>query len=979
MKKNTALILLFLLSSFGAAPAQVTTGISGVVTDQTGAALPSVNLSVKSAETGLVRAASSDSGGYYSFAGLPAGRYVLAAEAPGMTKSVREVVTNVGQLLKLNIFMTLEGIKEEAYVKGEIPLIDPAKTEVSEMVDRRQIEDLPIAGRNFVDFAKSSSSAVSSGRDIRGGGALLEPDTGIGSAAAPRLSFGGQREYYTLLLIDGLDNTQTVTGLTRAVPSQEIVQEFRILNGTYSAEFGRAPGGIVNIITRSGTDSYKGSAYYFLMNDRFNARSALKRPDADRLRQNQFGFTLGGPIITQRTFFLANVEGQRYAESNQFSSVILENIGAINRIREGFGLTPETNDLLRTNDYNQAFLRVDHRARPGHSLSLRYNVLDSDTENFLGAAGRTASASSSARDNFVRDQSLSANLISVISPKAVNEASFQYARRSFDFPYVRSEPTLEIPNLITMGKSSSDIDAYTETRLQWTDSLSYSTGRHSLKLGFDLNHVRDSVRWEIFFPARVIFPGLAGFLGVGPFPGPTPVAFQWSAGPGAHPGLDAGSGRAVPREWDDLVRYRFNQGYHGLFAQDRWAITPRLTLNYGVRYDFDVYPEDTFKGDYNNFQPRVGVAFSINDKAVVRAGFGVFSGRRTSWSNIVAGAIIGLRGNPPIAGGLGDFIEREASISNFILSGPPLAGPAFANLLATGNFPTPERAKLIATPIEADNRTPYTEQATLGFSFEMPRETAVSVDYFFVRGVKLQASRNVNAFQNGVSPDGRPLFAGRFDPNYLFLQSAPNWGNSFYHGGTVSVRKNLRGNLGFNAGYTFSKTIDDIGGSHDIGAMPPYIDRRLERAISNQHVGHRLAASLLVDAGREGPLRNFKLGTIVTAESPRYYTVYVGSDANLDGNPLNDRPGALGRNTFKGDGFFGLDARVSRTLRLGERLSLDLIGECFNLFNTLNVKDFNTVFGSTDLAAKPPDLLGFGEPREVSGARRLQFSVKVNF
>ncbi len=213
--------------------------------------------------------------------------------------------------------------------------METTSTDLSRVVGTTEIESLPNIGRNFVDFVKLSSG-VAVGRENIGGGAFKEPDTGVGASAAPRLSFGGQSELNTLIQVDGADNVQTFTGLPRATPSQEAAQEFRILNSTYLAEYGRALGGFVNIVTKSGTNDTHGSVYYFGMDDAFAARSPLVQPP-DVLSQHQYGGTLGGPIVKDRTFYFLNYEGQRREESNGFSQVIIDNIATLNTVRSRFG------------------------------------------------------------------------------------------------------------------------------------------------------------------------------------------------------------------------------------------------------------------------------------------------------------------------------------------------------------------------------------------------------------------------------------------------------------------------------------------------------------------------------------------------------------------------------------------------------------------------------------------------------------------
>src|SRR5262249_58435132 len=208
-----------------------------------------------------------------------------------------------------------------------------------------------------------------------------------------------------------------------------------VLNSTYLAEYGRALGGFVNIVTKSGANRSEGSLYYFGMHDALNARSILNTPEADKLHQSQFGITFGGPLIRDQLFFFGDYECQVREQSNRFSRVVLDNIASLNAARLQFGLAPETTDQLQKNHYNSFMVKVDQR-RSNHTVSSRINFLRSDTDNFLGGRARTSPTSSTARNNLVNDFAGVLNVVSVLSPVLVNEARFQGAYRSFDFPSV---------------------------------------------------------------------------------------------------------------------------------------------------------------------------------------------------------------------------------------------------------------------------------------------------------------------------------------------------------------------------------------------------------------------------------------------------------------------------------------------------------------------------------------------------------------
>src|SRR5215471_19833155 len=443
------LLLLVVSSGYGQTP---TATLSGVVRTVQSEAIKKATITVKNEATGKSRQVTTDMDGRYIITLLEPGSYELQVRADGFKLLIQKnLVLNVGGTSVRDVQMEIGGISEQVNIDVKNPMTETDKVDISRVVGEAEIQGLPNIGRNFVDFVKLSSG-VALGREGIYGGPFKEPDVGVGAVSAPRLAFAGQSELSTMIQVDGADNIQTFTGLPRATPSQEAASEFRVLNSTYLAEYGRASGGFVNIITRSGGNALNGSAYYFGMNDELNATSILNAPGANVLRQNQYGATLGGPIQQDKFFYFLNYEGQRRDESNRFAQVIQQNIAGVNAFRARFNLTPETLNQLRSNDYDQGLFKLD-KVIGVSALSLRYNYLNADTTNFLGGGSRAASTSTTARNNAVSDQSVVGTFITSLSANASNEARLQLARRSFDFPSVLKEPTIEVSNLLTTGKN----------------------------------------------------------------------------------------------------------------------------------------------------------------------------------------------------------------------------------------------------------------------------------------------------------------------------------------------------------------------------------------------------------------------------------------------------------------------------------------------------------------------------------------------
>src|ERR1700730_7078046 len=331
--------LLFFCSTDASGQA-VSATLFGRVTDASGGSIARATITVLNSATGFSRSAQTTDTGEYTIPALPAGDYSVAVTFLGFGKQTKNITLQVGQAASLDFGLTPGAVAEKVEVEANTELAEPTRTQVSTVITERQILNLPVNGREFINFALLSP-ALSIGNTTSGStDVIVEPVT--------KLSFAGQNIHYNFIAVDGADDISTASGIQRGTPPQESVQEFRVINSDYSAEFGRATAGIVNIITRSGTNEWHGTLYEYFRNDKMDAINLLSAPGFNVLRQNQFGGAIGGPIRKDRTFIFANYEGQRRTESPTYNSTVLTNIAAINNVKTTvFGLPPENLFVLR--------------------------------------------------------------------------------------------------------------------------------------------------------------------------------------------------------------------------------------------------------------------------------------------------------------------------------------------------------------------------------------------------------------------------------------------------------------------------------------------------------------------------------------------------------------------------------------------------------------------------------------------------------
>jgi hypothetical protein len=866
------LVVLAASSPIAAAQALSFAQLNGTVVDTGGRVMVSAHVAVRDLDTNQSFQSTTTTAGFFVVPNLPPGRYELTVTASGFAKYQTSINLTVGQVLTVNPTLKVAGTSEVVTVTTEAPLIEPTKTEISQVVDTQQIESLPTSSRVFTDFALLTPGVASSRTSL---------GTTFTEFEVTQISFAGMRSFSNEITVDGGDFVNAASGIQRATPPQESVQEFRVVNNSFGAEYGRAMGGIVNIVTKSGTNNLHGSIYEFFQNSEFDAHSPLQPPPLPHaLRQNQFGAAVGGPLAKNKTFFFLNYEGKRSAQSPVYPPDLVLNVSnpnsnllLIDQAKALMGLAPEgclgsvstclpnfagnpanitpgqafgfLQGFLKTGNDDFGFARLDHQLTTNNHLAFRYNA--EDIRSLGELVGNTLDGGgigvpSGGRNLFVRDQAVVATVNSTLKPNLVNTVLVQYARRHYNFLGATGQPDFSILNDLEVGHNFGTNDRLYETRVQLSESISWVKGNHLAKFGVDGNWLTSLENFPGFMPVRLLIPGISCFTdfaqyfntnygaayptggtGLGasaadcavpqdngvvfmyagtPLPtatsacsgdasGPTPCAPTVTT---ANPLNGAGFpnstwANAYPPSLFNGFSRDLNHGYWGVFAQDQWKLTPKLTVNYGLRWDYETGLSAFVNNDYNEFQPRLGFAYAPGSNTVIRAGYGIFFDRQNltfffvpNTQKIVAGYQCDNQapsGIAAICSGAGILPQKFPNImSNLgqsgqgyqLLADPPAPGPTgspcagvpeapclAAKIIQTGAyntaFPSVEMAGTCFTTgacgigeggMDHNSRAPYAEQGSFEIDHQFGHGFAVNLSYLFVEAHKLVRGNNLN-------------------------------------------------------------------------------------------------------------------------------------------------------------------------------------------------------------------------------------------
>jgi hypothetical protein len=837
--------------------------LSGTVSDTNSAAVAGASVVITETATNRSRSAVTDGAGRYLFNYVPVGDYTIRIEKEGFETLERGFGAAVGQSLTINVSLTAAVISADVDVAAEPPVIEQTRTQIGETVMPKEVDSLPLNGRNFLDLALllPGISKTNTGSVQKFAETSAVPGTGI--------SVAGQRNLNNSFIVDGSSANDDSVELAGTYYSQEVIREFQVVTNGALADYGRASSGFVSIITWSGTNQFRGKLYGFLRNDRFDARNPLAAT-RDPLTQTQYGGTFGGPIKHDRTFFFGNFEQTRRRDSN-IITIAPANAAAINARLDSIGFGgPRIETGLVSGGYTTTniFGRVDHKLFQNSDLVVTYNFYDINADNARTVGGLNAVSRGTNLAN--TDHTINAQLVSAVGSSMFNELRVQFRRSQLGAPPIdETGPAVNISGVANIGTATSsptrrDIDLF-----QASDAVTYVTGQHSLKIGGEFIYNDLSIDFPGAMQGVYSFNNLNAFL--------------------------AGNYSQYQQAFGAPTLKQSNPNL-GFFAKDEWRFNSRLTLNLGVRYDLQFLP-DPIRTDTDNFSPRVGFAYSPDDRTVVRGSFGFYYDRIPTRATSNA-------------------LQRDGVNYYVAIFSPTTAGaPVFPNILTAA--PSSLAIKPSITRIDPYIENGESTQASLQVERELPWKISASVGYMYLRGRHIILSRNVNvptcsdASQNLCRPD--PNFG-----NISWLESS---GDSWYNGAFVTLAKRHGNWLETRLSYTFSKSLDNAG-NFFFSTPQDNFDLRDNKGLSDNDQRHRLTFSGGVSAPWRGHsafgriVKGMQLSWIYSYASALPFNIQLGADRNGDTNN-NDRPIGVGRNTGRGFDFSSLDLRLSKKFGFG--------------------------------------------------------------
>jgi hypothetical protein len=910
--------------------------ISGRVIDPSGAAVPGAQVTVRHTQTNLTGSTVTNQDGRFRFPYLRIGPYEISVRHQGFTDATRRLTLAAGAAFELPVTLSVEGVDAQLTVTGETTMLDAARTQIAGTVSDVEVKALPLNGRNFLELGLLipgvSPTNVSSTQ--------LFPET----SAVPgiSLSVASQRNLSNNFIVDGLSGNDDAAGLSGITYGVDAVEQFQVVTSGGQAELGRALGGYVNVVTKSGTNVLRGSVYDYIRDDRFNEKNALADEKLP-MSQSQYGGSLGGPIVPDRTFYFTNIE-QRRLDQTGLVTIAPGNVSAINArlAAVGYQGPPVTTDLYPNPvDSTNVLAKIDHRVNTRDQLGIRYALYDVNSQNSRGAGGFAAPSASAALDNV--DHAIALNNTLTLSARTVLETRAQFTYSDLLAPPTDPiGPAVGITGVASFGTLSTSPTGRLNKMYQVVNTLSHQAGAHAVRVGADFLYNDDRITFPRAIRGTYGFSSLPNFL----------------AGTYNNAGFTQTFGATEVSQTNPNV---------GIFVQDEWKVSSRVTLNLGVRYDLQFL--QTINTDSNNVSPRLGVAWSPFEsrRTIVRGSAGLFYDRVPL--RALANALLSA-GNTTDLNNL-----RQISVS---LSPTQAGAPAFPNILS--EF-VPSVTLPSLTTMDRSLQNAYSRQANVEVEQQIGERAAISAGYLYLRGLELLMSINQNVptcLPSGTNNGCRP------NPTYANNSQFSSVGESSYHGLHVSftLRPVRWGH--YRLSYTLSKAMNNLGEFFFSSPIDPF-DLSKDWGRSDNDQRHRLVITGAIQSPMEPATttwehisHGFQLSGMLQAYSapPFNITSGVTTIQGTTGRPTVN--GAfIERNAGVGSRFFNLSARVSRAFRLAGRGELDALAEGFNLTNHRNVTLRNGNFGSGAYPTNP--LPNFNQILAVGESRSFQFGARLRF
>jgi len=951
--------------------------LDGSITDTSGAVIAGATITATNKATSAERIAITDSSGYYRIAGLTPGIYKVKIEAKGFASQINEEVTlNVGITLTINASLKPGGTAETVIVNaGDVALVETSKTELAGVVSNREIENLPLNGRSFSGLAILIPGARPTGS--------YDPT----KQRVAVFSINGSSGRNVNTTVDGGDNKDNTVGGIVMQFSLEGVQEYKLETQRFSAASGRSEGAALNVISKSGSNSFHGSGFIFERDRKFNANDYIsefsKQPKAPFSRQ-QFGGSFGGPIKTDRFFFFGNYERTREETSFNLDQAVFDELS----LASGLGAKPIK---VVPTPYRDTLwqARLDGRLSDKHTGFVKWAEQRNRVLNDQGGITDETGG------NFDRNNLLQGvlGLSSSITPSVINQFTFayQYWNNLIDTNVLA--PRINFP-IGGFGTNGNVPQQSIQKKYQFKDDLFWTVGNHGLKMGADYVAIprlggffkfNATPTFAFLENPSTIKNNLPSINCQGSTPGNlVPCYPQGFATPGAVSALTVTAGDPEFR-YDDTAMF-------SAYFQDDWKISPRFTLNLGLRYDLDInflpplpnnktylllkqinHPitQKLLGDDTNNVAPRVGFAYDIggNAKNVVRGGYGIYYAQ--VFQNIPLFAQ--QHTNPTI---FAIVTSLQSSAKN-----PQTNTDPFLSTFRFGIDPIPIKPPSADLPLGAQGRImspdavqPYTQQWNVGYSRQLSNDYALEIDYIHVLGVHEFIRRRLNPRVPGntvTNIDGKTVTNARLlaadflkaglDANRLSdIVAEFSIGRSRYDGLNIQLKKRFSNRFTFQTSYVLSRGLAYGGNAAAFGGLAEDQNNILapgELGPTPQDERHRFVFSGVFDLWW-----GLQFSPIIQLASPRAYTLTDGTDLNKDGInndrlrvdgqsvPRGSQRGgflrridpadATGKKIIAGDPisgrFFLTDVRVSKYVKFGDKAKLGLFFEAFNLFNTIN-------------------------------------------